>query len=88
MDQFPLVGGRGRAAIEAALERTRLRAQERHAVAAPAPRVTTFRKDVTDRLGLPADATDEQVFAAVDRALALRAQDAAASAVHPAGWAR
>lgn len=33
---------------------------------ARAPRAGVIRKDFTDRLGLPADATNAQVFAAID----------------------
>lgn len=91
-----------RVAAEAALARARARAEERATThpsqdRAPAssPRLISkaMRKTITSKLGLAEDATDAQVWAELDRRLALEAQRdakaaAAASTAYPKEWVR
>ncbi|WP_431795647.1 hypothetical protein [Microbacterium enclense] len=63
--------------------------QARARAAARAPRndVASSRKKVTDRLGLPADAPNDQVLAAFDAARASRTADSGSSAAAPSAAA-
>lgn len=72
----PIVGGGGRMLANAALA---------HGSRAAA-RAGVTRKDFTDRLGLPADATNAQVLAAADRALAARPSPSPEDRLYEAAW--